>query len=767
MFSLKRKSIELSRYFFPLLILNYIFIIASRVLEFCLINKLHEVGDFLFTQELVGLVWDFALSTLIFLMISPLFIIKRMQKVIAGIFLFFLLLWQFAHYLIVNYFLYNLTPLDSFLYSHTLDEILFTVQTADVNPKIVIFLGVGLMTVFLLLFRRLKMVCFGKRAFLLFLFFLISSPVVLFLVENNSMGHKFRLNKTVFFVQRSVQYFLIKNSERDLELKSKLDFHLLYPNKRFIDTTFILLSERDTSNSISKYFEQPSAVPSVVILIVEGLNNDFINSYYDLELMPFLTQLKSASLYWENCFTLGERSFAVVPSITGGLPYGQKGFTFIENYPRHLSLVSQLKESGFGTSFFYGQGSWFHKKDKYFRYNNIDRIIDYKKYNSNYKKIVVGDYFWGYNDKDLFRNSLEVIDSLNVSPSLDMYFTGTSHPPYKFPEEEKYIERLNLQANDVNKEFLRKYEKYLSSLLFVDDALKNFFNQYKNKPNYKNTIFVITGDHPCTELPRKNVLKRYHVPLLIYSPLIKTPKTFGNVVSHLDVSETILNILTPYLRKKPSKYTASLGSTLVDTLGPNNRRFAFMDSNRDLIDFYSQGYFISGNKLFYVGENFEIKKIENKKKYDELKHELEVFKASNLHVCSNNKIVPREIFLNQLGFTEILDTSMKRPVETTDEWGHLIPDLRLKNASRLDMEIELGLLEFGEDLEVILELNRSSGEFVYWHSTKINTANSKVVVQAELQGRGADNMILKVLIRNPERKNLKYIVKNINLQAKL
>jgi predicted AlkP superfamily pyrophosphatase or phosphodiesterase len=35
----------------------------------------------------------------------------------------------------------------------------------------------------------------------------------------------------------------------------------------------------------------------------------------------------------------------------------------------------------------------------------------------------------------------------------------------------------------------------ISSIMFVDDALKDFFYEYKKRPDFGRTIFIIVGDH--------------------------------------------------------------------------------------------------------------------------------------------------------------------------------------------------------------------------------------------------------------------------------
>jgi len=55
---------------------------------------------------------------------------------------------------------------------------------------------------------------------------------------------------------------------------------------------------------------------------------------------------------------------------------------------------------------------------------------------------------------------------------------------------------------------------------YTDYAIKRYFDTAKNKPWYKNTIFVFTGDHTNeVYYPEyEKIMNRFAVPLIFYSP---------------------------------------------------------------------------------------------------------------------------------------------------------------------------------------------------------------------------------------------------------
>ncbi|MDD2381178.1 MAG: LTA synthase family protein [Mariniphaga sp.] len=474
-------------------------------------------------------------------------------------------------------------------------------------------------------------------------------------------------------------------------------------------------------NTLGDHFYDFDQAPHIVLLIIEGLSDDFLHEYKGSLFMPFLHQLKDKSLYWKRCFTLGERSFAVMPSILGGLPYGDKGFTLQERLPRHLSLVSILNSNGYHTTFFYGQGAWFHQKDRFFRHNDMDLIFDNNKFSEEYNKIIVGNdnFFWGYNDKDLLNQSLKVIDTLKQDKRLDIYFTGTSHSPFAISNEEYYNNKLKEITSESYRDFHQTYSKYLMSLLFVDDALKNFFAEYEKRPDYPNTIFVITGDHPMTEVPVANSLKRYHVPLLIFSEKLRDHHLFTQTVSHLDVPESILSMLKDYLTTIPSIST-SLGEQLITPKKKYPKNLAFMNDNRDIVDFLYENYFLSQGDLYQVDSSLHITKMENDSIQAMLDKKLNTFKNTSLYVSRNNKIISSELFCRELNHQKIFEWQKTDTLHTSSEYFTLTDEIRIPHS---DFIFDISLYmesNKNDEVSIVYQITNSNDSLLLWKNLGVN-----------------------------------------------
>lgn len=757
--SISMKGISVFQSYKRFLFLGYFIILLLRIVEVISIALNFGIQANILLSETVGLLLDFFAINAILLILFPIYYLlcKVSFKIANIIFLIFFIVFSIVHLLILQYFTYQLSPLNTFIYQYSLSEIIYTITTTGISYlKIGISLLIVILCVLFVYKIFSKKVVLQKSNKILFIIAIISIPLFFIQICTINKLTDFSKNKSIFFYKNSISYFLNNTIQiTEYTKQDALDYQSIFSDHQYINTEYPLLHKIEYSDSLNSFFHPFDSCPNIVFLVVEGLNDDFIHKYRGVQLMPFLNSIIDSSLYWSNCLTVGERSFAVVPASLGGLPYGRRGFTLLEKYPRHLSLIPVLKNNGYYTTFFYGQGKWFHQKDRFFNYNHIDLIVDNEKYPEDYTKILVDDFFWGYNDKDLLTHSLNVIDTLPKNPRFDIYFTGTSHTPYIISDEKLYDNRFKEIASTLpdkdDKNFFITHEKYIKSIFFVDDALRDFFASYKEKEEYKNTIFIITGDHPMTELPRKNSLKRYHVPLLIYSEKLKSPHTFTHTVSHLDIYETVLSFFEKYNLKVPS-ISSSLGNDLFRV--NEEKRVAFMDDNRDIIDYYREGYFLSGSDLYSVGSCFELQKIENKTLKKELQNELNSFKKTNYYVSQNDKILPDSIYFHELGLPIIFSENRTEPISTNDEYIEIISSFPVDTSISFDISFDYSLKN--DQTSLVYTLSDQNNNTIYWRNTALSKNNKtfQAIIHIPKQNTSNSSLIFKSYIWNTDKKKL-------------
>jgi uncharacterized sulfatase len=481
------------------------------------------------------------------------------------------------------------------------------------------------------------------------LIFSIFIPTIFQKIEQKNTPYSLLINKSQYFYNSGISY-LTKGQPQGNNIKTPYKNHL-FPGKHFLSKEYPLLAISDYSDNLSSFFRTNDTLPNFVFIIVEGLGERFIGKYNGINFMPFLDHLISSSLYWDNVLATSERSYGALPAILSSTPYGEKGFAFIEDPVYHFSLLNLLSKYDYYTSFFYGQPSWFDHAEEFFQRNGTHRIEHAHTFPEKYSKIMVDDYFWGYHDQDLAKRTLKIIDSLNTVPRIDIIYTGSMHPPFilfDHKQYEKRIKQLIKSANLPKKEidFIEKYMDYFASILFSNDAIEQLVEGYKQHPEFKNSIFIITGDHNMSNIPPENTLEQYHVPLIIYSPLLVRTKTMHSINSHLDIVPSLLALLHSRNGIVLPHADAFIGKSL-DTAAAfhNLQPIVLMNDRRTSAGIVVGNYLLSQNKfLFSIDKNFELHAIQN----DSLAHVMRLytddFTKLGLYSCQKNCIIPDTLF---------------------------------------------------------------------------------------------------------------------------
>ena len=465
------------------------------------------------------------------------------------------------------------------------------------------------------------------------------------------------INKTWHFLDASRDHFFPASEELDIYSNnysgdyssSEADANLSKIN--YVDEkNFPFLQRTDsTKDVLSPYFNLAVQCPNIVLIIVEGLGRAFTNKgAYLGNFTPFIDSLSDRSLYWENFLAEGGRTFAVLPSLLGSLPFAKNGFNELgNNMPQHLSLLNLLKKNGYNTSFYYGGDSHFDNMDLFMKKNSIGVLNDEKTFPAGYTKMPAesGGFTWGYGDKELFRRYFETKKNIQ-EPYLSVLLTVSTHNPFLINEQETYLNRFESRMNELGfsedlKKQNRNYSKQFASILFTDDAVRNFINQYKQRPEFANTVFVITGDHRMPEIPMASKIDRYHVPLLIYSPLLKRTAKFSSVSTHFDITPSLLSWLGKSYNVQIPATVSWMGSGLDTTRSFRNvHAYPIMQTKTDLVDFVMGNYMLSGNDLFRINSNLSLEPENNPAKANELKAAFSRFKNKNQSFLQTRKIVP-------------------------------------------------------------------------------------------------------------------------------
>lgn len=398
-------------------------------------------------------------------------------------------------------------------------------------------------------------------------------------------------------------------------------------------------------NVLGDYFELKEEKPNIVFIMVEGLGRDFVGEGAEFGgFTPFLDSLTTKSLYWENFLSNTGRTFGVLPSLLGSLPFGKSGFMELEEYPNKLTMFSVLKNNGYHTSFYQGTNSSFDKVDRFLNSENVDFILDKSGFGIQYQQQAedAAGSSWGYPDKELFKKSISLKRNED-QPRLEVYMTISTHEPFIPPNQDFFETKVDqiLKNGDFGSretKIIEKNNNVFATLLYTDDAIQWFMESYKSQPNYENTIFVITGDHRLIPIPQRNSISRFHVPLIMYSPMLKKTRKMSSISSHFDVTPSILALLDNAYEMKMPKKVAWMGGALdMETAFRSTKNIPLMRNKNELKEYISKEKLYTNGDIMELDENMDISSTFGGSGVEK---SMERFKSVNHYVTTENKIIP-------------------------------------------------------------------------------------------------------------------------------
>lgn len=659
-------------------IYKYAYLAISLICAFWLISLFEFiVSKSTETNLILKFINDFWCGLIISLLLFPVFLLinvfsNKWSLIILKVLLILTIVIQFS---LVKYSLTTMLNLGADVLGYSFDDAFSTVSVSESISITYFFPFIIFPLLFIVLYQIIKkhidttmLKGIGVLSLLIF-----GSLKLAF----STVSEAANKNKIAFLTYDIIKFQKEKNLLKNFNLDGREDYPLLKP--------FDL-----SKDVLSPFIEAKTEKPNIVVIVVEGLGSEFVNNNEYSGFTPYIDELITKSLYWENFISTTGRSFGILPALLGSLPYGEKGFLELTKTPSHISLISVLKANGYQTSYYSGGPSSFDRKINFLEYNGIDKLIDENKYGSDYQKTASNDggFSWGYPDGEIFRKALTSLGT-EKKPRLDIVMTLSSHEPFEFPKKQEYMVEVDKmlsssQRSEPLKNKISSHKDIFSCLLYTDNAIKEFMNSYKERPDYSNTIFIITGDHRLIPITQKDKLCRFHVPFLIYSPMLKKAEKFKSVSSHWDVTPSLLRHLINNYKFKPLEKTAWIGNGL-DTAKQfrNIHKIPLMRYKGSLNDFIYKDYLYSDGELFKINENFGTYKVTEDAIQKTIADSLLAFKKMNAYVTQRNKIFPDSLNIYVTPKTEFSEKQLAvisdyKKEKTFDELLLIARDLSFK-----------------------------------------------------------------------------------------
>lgn len=463
--------------------------------------------------------------------------------------------------------------------------------------------------------------------------------------------------KITDFIKESRQQAM-SDAENEELLELTTAYHALHPEFEYDQPGYPFYRKANDPDVLGPFFNTTSdgLPPNVVVIIVEGLGRRLTGvTRPQLSFTPFVDSLAAEGLFWPNCLSTSERTFGVLPSVFASAPHGRYGFaTKLSPMPRHHSLLLDMEQNGYTTSFYYGGDLSFDRNDFFMKTNHVDYLFmpQVTVEDSAQYSLLAENNRWGLDDAELFRSAIahQRNDAALHRPFLDIYQTLTTHEPFVVDGIEAYEEQVLRMleqtpgVSDNERANILRAPNIYGCFLYTDQSIRELFTYYASRPDFENTIFIITGDHRMAPALTGLTLRKYNVPLVVYSPLLKRHKTMNAVVSHLDITPSLNAYLHANYDYAIPDHCHWLGTSFDTTATfQNTRKLAFMLNNRDVVDYASGLEYITSGKIVGLDSLLMGLACNDERRRKDMETELETFDLLSRYVVQNDRLLPGDM----------------------------------------------------------------------------------------------------------------------------
>lgn len=340
-----------------------------------------------------------------------------------------------------------------------------------------------------------------------------------------------------------------------------------------------------TSNRLSPP-AQDTGRKNVVLFILESFSRCYlIPGDPQKANTPFLDSLLRKSLFFPHSFANGFTSNQGIVAILGGLPALMDEPFFYSEYANTplRSIGNILREKHYNTNFFMGAGR------DHFGFGTFAHMagLDHTYWQNDFNDERAYDGNWGIFDEPFFQYGAHLL-SEKQEPFFGVFFTISAHPPFTIPEQ------LRPRFADPAKTPAQQ------SIAYVDYALRGFFNTCRDKPWFRNTLFVFCADHwldPNFGNTPFSCLNVCTIPMFIFDPAHDKGDWRQTVAGQVDLAPTVLDKLG-----YRGTYTG-FGRSLLDTTIADSDRYVINrlgETYQLITDEYILGFDIAQDKSSYL-----------------------------------------------------------------------------------------------------------------------------------------------------------------------
>lgn len=310
-------------------------------------------------------------------------------------------------------------------------------------------------------------------------------------------------------------------------LKSSKRFHDLNPTMGWSSDAFPFWRNNESGTGLSSCFSEDSISPHLVFVVCEGLTSDYSgDNALKISLTPFLDSLSSHGINLPRTYsvTLDRQEF--ISSLFSSLIVPDDGFLMKgATMPDYQSLFSRLGIAGYQSRLFnFGYPMGVELKG----YLKKEGVVQHYSESLDSMKMINGVY--------ALNNGLKP-----GNPLIDLVLIGNDFAkPFGVPvftrRSDKYIAPPFIAE-------LKDSPDVVYSNTGMDKIISMLIHKFNVNSIFKNTVFVIVGTGKGSQGKAFDLVDKFHVPCVIWSPLIKIPSKIKSVTTTTDIIPTIERLL--------------------------------------------------------------------------------------------------------------------------------------------------------------------------------------------------------------------------------
>ena len=275
---------------------------------------------------------------------------------------------------------------------------------------------------------------------------------------------------------------------------------------------------------------------NVVLLLLESFSFKKIRE--KPEVAPFLSHLLDKDPYTIGLMRHYTSSYRTIGAQFSLLcsKYDPLEFYVSRDYPKRKEthcLTHVLKSLGYTTLWVSGQTGEDDYNEEWLSGHGFLETYSAKNFPNKER-----EFSYGIHDDYFLENLLQILDK-KKEPFFSYFLSISNHYPYNLPKDFLFDSKQ------------QKFEPFEKAYYFTDFQIKMFFQEAKKKSWYKNTLFVILGDHPHWGFSPKDkdngsdyshMSQTFQTLALFHHQNFKK-ENIHRITSHIDFSPTVLGLL--------------------------------------------------------------------------------------------------------------------------------------------------------------------------------------------------------------------------------